>query len=540
MKKKLVIGLSIAGIAALAIGNSLAYLSDKQTDLNVMTMGNVKIEQLEYERVVDENGSWVSTGEVDKYGYTPDTIQEFSQAKPLYPAVFAEGNIKWDDRNGSENASGEGSHQQSWGQIEAPGSLQLFDDSVKNVQDKFVFVKNTGLSDAYVRTWVALEQGDIPAERFSNIIMTNSDASEKGINEAGGNSHWIYNVYDTDVEIDGNKYVVFYYTYVGAKGNNGVLKPGDISYPNLAQIYMKPEATNEDVEDIDGNGNGYYDILVLSQAVQTKGFDSAETALNSAFGTTHPWGETKMSVPSVENGVMSLSGDIYLIDEPFYSNVSNTEEVTINGNGHNVHQIVTTEDKFSWDKAANQDGMYGTVPNVGNIFSSANGAKITINDLSFSGTTNSIALGNYRDYKTAGAAATYNFNTELNNVDVIGLEVYSYSSNVSPAIAVYGTAKFNKSNVYNTKLSALDTELQWTVYDLALVNYSNVTLNDSQIGSIYMWKQANITVDEGSIVESITVPEGMKKERIVVKNGGSVNSIIVDGIEMTYEEWLNS
>ena len=39
------------------------------------------------------------------------------------------------------------------------------------------------------------------------------------------------------------------------------------------------------MEAIDGNGNGTLDILVLSQAVQTAGFDDAQTALNTAFGT---------------------------------------------------------------------------------------------------------------------------------------------------------------------------------------------------------------------------------------------------------------
>ena len=60
MKKKLVIGLSIAGIAALAIGNSLAYLSDEKTNANVMTVGNVKIEQLEYDGFTTEQATYAA------------------------------------------------------------------------------------------------------------------------------------------------------------------------------------------------------------------------------------------------------------------------------------------------------------------------------------------------------------------------------------------------------------------------------------------------------------------------------------------------
>lgn len=274
MKKIIALLLVIALTASVSIAGTIAYLQDEDSDVNVMTMGNVKIEQLEYERVVGESGNWIPASEADKYGYTPDTVQTFTQSKPLYPAYFADGNIKWDDRNGSEAASGDGSHQQSWGQVGASGSNQLFDDSVKNVQDKFVFVKNTGKSDAYVRTLIALEQGNVAADNFKNIIMTNSNKD-----------HWDWETVATDVEIAGNKYYVLCATYLGPKSNpNGILAPGAVSYPSLLQVYMKPEATNDDVEDIDGNGNGTYDIVLLSQAIQTAGFAGAETALDTGFG----------------------------------------------------------------------------------------------------------------------------------------------------------------------------------------------------------------------------------------------------------------
>lgn len=265
MKRFLSMLLVVVLTATLAVSGTLAYLQDDDSDVNVMTLGNVKIEQLEYERVV-ENGAWISTGETDKYGYKPDKVQKFTQAKPLYPAVFADGIIKWDDRVAD--------HQQSWGQVGASGSNQLFDDSVKNVQDKFVFVKNTGKSDAYVRTFIALEQGDIAADNFKNVIMTNSDKD-----------HWSYEAVATDVVIGGNKYVVVCYTYCGPKSNpTGILAPGAVSYPSLLQVYMTPKAGNEEVKAIDGNGNGTYDILVLSQAVQANGFADATSALNEAFG----------------------------------------------------------------------------------------------------------------------------------------------------------------------------------------------------------------------------------------------------------------
>lgn len=269
LSKILAVVLALALTAGLSVSLTVAYLTDTDEQVNTMTMGNVSIDLLEYERVTDENGEWIPTGTVDKYGYNPEQVQEFTQNKPLYPAVFADGDIKWDDRT---NAEGD-PHQQSWAQIEAPGSNQLFDDSVKNVQDKFVFVHNDGKSDAYVRTWFAFEQGNIAADDFKNVIMTNTDKA-----------HWAWGNYAYDVEIDGNKYVVMSATYTGPGSNpTGILAPDAVTYASLLQVYMRPEATNEDVINIDGNGNGTYDILVFSQAVQTAGFDNAETALNTAF-----------------------------------------------------------------------------------------------------------------------------------------------------------------------------------------------------------------------------------------------------------------
>lgn len=277
MKKVLLMVVSAVLVAALAIGITVAYLqSETTTDINVMTLGNVEIEQHEYERVVDADGNWIASTDADKYGYYPDKLQDFTQNKPLYPAVFGDGQIKWDDR-------ANGSHQQSWAEVGAPGSNQLFDDSVANAVDKFVFVENTGKSDAYVRTVFAFEQGALTADKWDQIISTNADAA-----------HWTWATVATDVEIGGCKYVIAVATYAGPTSNpDGVLKAGDTTYASLLQVYMNPVATNEDCVAIDGNGNGTFDIFVVSQAIQTVGFDNAAAALNAGFGeitaTNHPW-----------------------------------------------------------------------------------------------------------------------------------------------------------------------------------------------------------------------------------------------------------
>ena len=303
MKKK-ILAVAIAAIMLVtAIASmSLAYLTDTDDAVNVMEMGKVDIVQLEYERLLqdeDKDGifEWVSTGETDKYGYTPDEIQPFTQDKPLYPVVCLkslnvadEDVMMWDDR-----VSG---HQQSWAGVAgtkvtgAPGSNQLFDETCKNVVDKFVFVENAGKSDAYVRTIFAFEQGSLTDEEFETYIGLNRD---KNPNEANGKGHWQWENIGS-VTIGNSTYYVKCATYLGAGSKHGtveegVLAPNTISYPSLLQVYLSRMAKNDTVEALDGNKNGKYDILVLSQATQTNGFvnstngyENATLALDTAFG----------------------------------------------------------------------------------------------------------------------------------------------------------------------------------------------------------------------------------------------------------------
>lgn len=363
MKKSTLLTI-VALVLALAMGVSgtMAYLSDTDDDVNVMTLGNVDIEQIELERVPQEgheatNDAWVSTGETDKYGHTPDEMQDFNQSKPLYPAVFADGQIKWDDRTDG--------HEQSWQNVvseagnPAPGASKLFDDSVKNAVDKFVFVENTGKSDAYVRTVIAFEQGSLTSEGFDKVIATNGDAM-----------HWNWETVATDVVIDGNEYVIAVATYMGPTTEpTGILAPGAVTYPSLLQVYMLPEATNEDCIAIDGNENGTYDILVVSQAVQTAGFANAEAALNAAFGevsaTSHPW------MAETENGAQPP-----YIDSPVFPGmVTNNEELATA-----IAEAVNAEGETEIRLASGTYEEPIRIPGGSDLTIVGNGAKTVIND----------------------------------------------------------------------------------------------------------------------------------------------------------------
>ncbi len=336
LKNILLYGLSFVLVATVAIGGTLAYLTSTDDDVNVMTLGNVKIEQNEYERVV-ENGAY----KVENGSYV---LKDFSQAKPLLPCTEL-------DANGNPYNNGAGNWDTTtvdMSQVGSQGLQKVF--TSKNAQDKIVTVKNTGKSDAYVRTWIALE--DPFTEGRIGVNVGNKDYYTQ-------DSSW------ESVTIDGVQYSVSCFTYKEA------LKPGEVSTPSLFQVYLNYKATNEDMELLGDT----YEILAFSQAVQTAGFADAKTALNTAFGTNHPW-TAGVSVPVVVDTAKALDtalisgGDAILNEDLLFSSSDTTANSgygatgvsvkggTLDGNGNSLG----INNWGTWDAAVHTTG--GTIKNL--------------------------------------------------------------------------------------------------------------------------------------------------------------------------------
>ena len=252
MKKVLAWLLVLSLTAAISIGATLAYLTDTDEDVNVMTLGKVKIDQLEYERVNDETANQDAK------------VQEFHDNKPLYPAITG---------NGFDYTPGD--TKVDWTQIGKDGYTSPIWDPTKinNEVDKMVFVKNKGDYDAYVRSVFAFEAGNYKTlDEFRKMVHLN-------LNETNFDWEWIA----TPVTIGGSTYFVATATY------NKVLAPGALTEISLSQIALDKTATNEDVKAFGDT----YQILVKSQGIQADGFDDPTLALDEGFGviseTKVPW-----------------------------------------------------------------------------------------------------------------------------------------------------------------------------------------------------------------------------------------------------------
>lgn len=231
MKKKIVAFTLVIAMMALCFGATMAYFMDTETVKNVMTIGNVDIEQIEQQR--GENGE----------------LEPFENGKTLLPMGGAPA---WADEMVTVNGD----------------SFKVFDS--ENVLDKFVTVKNNGNTDAYVRTIVALEAGKSPEEAndlwYNHIGVTDN---------SNGNPKVICEDNDLYVEIGGQYYIIVVYTYEDA------INAGAESVPSLTGVALYSNTTKEDI----ANFGSEYEVLVISQAVQVADMgDDAGAALDTAFG----------------------------------------------------------------------------------------------------------------------------------------------------------------------------------------------------------------------------------------------------------------
>lgn len=232
-RKILFISLIVVVIALVSVG-TFAWFNAADEVKNVFTIGGVKVEQIEQQRNP-------STGE----------LEEFQNGKKLAPVL--------DNDN--------------------PTLDQHF-------KDKIVTVKNTGKSEAYIQTYVA-------------IPSVLDDAGILHIYDDNALSNGWIKVSDLDEKTDGEQsflvtkinsisYNVYLYRYTKS------ISKGDITKPVIEGVYIDSIADRSDdhnffvvnnvaIEGFDRTGELF--VYVCTQAMQSSGFDNYADALVKGFGT---------------------------------------------------------------------------------------------------------------------------------------------------------------------------------------------------------------------------------------------------------------
>ena len=505
--KKAIIGLGAIAALLFGVASSIAYLTDTDTAVNVMTVGNVKIAQLEYERVVDEKGN--ATTE----------LQPYSQLKPIVPAVYktASKSEEWADE------------LITWESIGAPGQNKLFHEGVKNVVDKFVFVQNTGRKDAYIRTLVAIEEPKEILEKDPIHISHN----EKQYTQK----------YVGAITIEEVRYAVFEYIY------NTELEAGEMSHASFLQVFLDPTTSSEDIEAF---GNTF-EILAISQAVQTDGFDNAKEALDEAFGESN-----------VTNTTEWFGGLSVIVENGTAEDMTETITAALE-KGKNV---VVENDVDLVALAKDENGAYNY---------DANGATVTI-DGGENGAYGYLSLA----YENASTADIKNLNVTgagfielghhggsyinkgtytIENVTIKDMQatlgVVNGTDKVAAAFAHYGTATLNNCVMTGTTTA----KSGYTAYDAGFVNGTKTFINGGEYGSMYIWSQAHVTIKDakvgtivssaittsnlgkltisaGTTVDTIKLVPGKYTPAIDIEDGATVGQIIYKGVTYTQAEWL--
>lgn len=443
LKKIIAVALVLSVTAAASIAGTVAYLTADDSDVNVMTLGNVKIQQIEQER--DENGE----------------LQDFTQAKPAYPAV---GPVEWADTGVTVNET----------------EYKVFTDELKNVVDKIVTVKNTGLSEAYVRTLIAIEA----PEGFNDDLVHVNVNQDEGITQ----SAWEY------ITVNGIRYVYTCFTYAEP------LKAGETSAPSLLQVFLDSQTTNEDCEKLGDE----WDIRVISQAVQTQGFDDTATALDTGFGVPMADNEDG-TMKNVEEWFSNMSEPILVTGDP-----QSLKDAMLTRGAH----IVLTEDIVVDAATPLQYGSYMFLANGREVTIDLNGHDIIVaEDASTSilymfttangGTLNIVGEGNL----TAKNQAT-GICWAMNKNDQINIYGGTYSVNgdnwsddqailyaTSGSIDVYGGKFYGTGHWISNVADGQGDRVCIVFHEGALFETDDIQQGDS----------ARIKLEEGCVKQSVEI-----------------------------------
>lgn len=249
MKKKtiLVAAIAVMLVAALVVGGTLAYFTDKDNATNTFTVGNVDIELLESS--LHRENAGIANGATSDSELWSDVEKLGSNNTSPYKA----GDTFYTDE-----------------QIKANAATYKCDNVMLNPGEsyhKMPYVVNTGKNAAYIRIRVmipaALDTAILNSSMYTTTALNNKEFTM---------------AYDSTgtVERDGVMYNVYTFTRIDP------LAAGEMTYWNVwGTIHMDTTATNEQIAQLLPNGT--FNVLVEADAIQADGFANATDAF-AAFG----------------------------------------------------------------------------------------------------------------------------------------------------------------------------------------------------------------------------------------------------------------
>lgn len=276
-RKLLTLALALCMVAILAVGGTLAYLTDTDQATNTFTVGNVDIKLNEYQRAADG-----------------EKLEDFKSGSKLSPIVGSAQGEK--DKFGLATA--------------------------KNYVDKIVTVTVAkGSDDAYVRVYYAIPtELDNVGDASKNVLHVNDGnrfvkAGNKTDGQAinpdytayMGSETTLVTNYKMTVNNQTMKYNIYYRDY-----NKVMAAEEETGAAFIVGLYLDQGVDTKQVKQEDGSTktvwtitrNGKttdinYDftkgvaIPVYAVGVQAAGFESCADAVNAAFGANYnPWAST--------------------------------------------------------------------------------------------------------------------------------------------------------------------------------------------------------------------------------------------------------
>ncbi len=290
MKKYLLMGLSFVLVAVLAIGGTLAYLTDRDSAVNVFTMGNVEIQLNE----------------------------DFEQGAELIPGKDIE-KTPTITNTGDNDAW-------VWMTVAIPRALEGEDlvasaDNIVHWNILGATLKGYNTTD---RASKAVDAGYLTEDQLTDGKVADGDT-------------WTM-VDAVEVTIDGEKYALNVLKY------NGTLVPGETTTPSMYNIYLDAHVDCKDGKYYmikDGVATPIeYDlsnvkVLVGAYAIQADEFDSVDAAYDAYADQWGLNGGVEYEEPAIVNNSEELAaaiangGDVYL----------NTGSYTLPANLSNVNLI---------------------------------------------------------------------------------------------------------------------------------------------------------------------------------------------------------